>query len=108
MENHYDMLQLPRRTTAQEIKKAFHLLALRWHPDKHKQNGVSESEAKLRFQQIKTSHEVLKALHEQKGERDATRARKRTRDGGRGEANRGERATRQCDQIFAAAERDTL
>ncbi|OWZ23720.1 DnaJ subfamily B protein [Phytophthora megakarya] len=64
MEKHYDILQVPRNASAQEIKKAFRILALRWHPDKHQQNGISTEEAKQRFHQVKTSYEVLMAVHE--------------------------------------------
>ncbi|TDH70602.1 uncharacterized protein CCR75_006415 [Bremia lactucae] len=63
---HYEVLAVARDASAIEIKKAFRLQALRWHPDKHKQNGTSSEEATKQFQVIQSAYEVLSNPHEKK------------------------------------------
>jgi hypothetical protein len=54
----YKVLELPERrlATAAEIKKAYHKMSLKWHPDKHPDN---QEEAQERFLEIKSAFEVL-------------------------------------------------
>jgi DnaJ family protein A protein 5 len=66
MRCHYEVLGVARAADAGEIKKAFRLLALRWHPDKHQKNNISSEEATLRFQEIQSAYEVLSDPHEKK------------------------------------------
>ncbi|GMF12365.1 unnamed protein product [Phytophthora lilii] len=66
MRCHYEVLAVARDATAAEIKKAFRLQALRWHPDKHQQNGISSDEATEQFQTIQNAYEVLSDPHEKK------------------------------------------
>lgn len=66
MRCHYDVLALERDASAKEVKKAFHVQALRWHPDKHQKNNISSEEATLRFQEIQSAYEVLSDAHERK------------------------------------------
>lgn len=66
MRCHYEVLNIERDATAKEIKKGFHLQALRWHPDKHQKNNISPEEATLRFQEIQSAYEVLSDAHERK------------------------------------------
>lgn len=63
---HYEVLRIARDASAVEIKKAFRLQALRWHPDKHHQNGISSEEATEQFQTIQNAYEVLSDPHEKK------------------------------------------
>ncbi|KAE9327691.1 hypothetical protein PF008_g16331 [Phytophthora fragariae] len=63
---HYEVLAVSRDASAAEIKKAFRLKALRWHPDKHQQNGISSEEATQQFQTIQNAYEVLSDPHEKK------------------------------------------
>lgn len=66
MRCHYDVLGVARDASAMEIKKSFRLQALRWHPDKHHQNGVSSEEATEMFQTLQNAYEVLSDPHEKK------------------------------------------
>lgn len=45
--NYYDTLGVPKTASQQEIKQAFRMLALKYHPDKNKAANASEE-----FQQI--------------------------------------------------------
>lgn len=53
--NYYDILGVGKNATADEIKKAFRKLALKYHPDKN--NGNVEMENK--FKEISKAHDVL-------------------------------------------------
>lgn len=66
MRCHYEVLAVERDASAKEVKKAFHVQALRWHPDKHQKNNISSDEATLRFQEIQSAYEVLSDTHERK------------------------------------------
>lgn len=54
--DYYEVLQVPRGATEQEIKKAYRKLAMKWHPDKNKSNQV---EAQYRFQEISEAYDVM-------------------------------------------------
>ena len=64
MRCHYDVLGIDQAATSEEIKKAFHLSALKWHPDKHQHNNITIEDATERFQEIQAAHEVLSDPHE--------------------------------------------
>lgn len=50
----YGILDLERTCSAEQIKKSYYRLALKYHPDR-----CSEPEAKQRFQQVALAYEVL-------------------------------------------------
>jgi DnaJ-class molecular chaperone len=52
--NPYDILGLGKNATDNEIKKAYHRLALKWHPDKNKSNG-----AEIKFKEISEAYDIL-------------------------------------------------
>jgi DnaJ family protein A protein 5 len=56
MRCHYEILEVGRHADAEEIKKQYRKLALRWHPDK---NVGNEEEATLRFKEITAAYTVL-------------------------------------------------
>lgn len=53
--NHYEVLGVVKTSSAQEIRKAYYKLAIKWHPDRH--NNSSESNAKMKA--IATAYAVL-------------------------------------------------
>lgn len=56
MTDYYDVLEVKRDATEQEIKKAYRKLALKWHPDK---NPTKKEEAERKFKQLSEAYEVL-------------------------------------------------
>jgi len=78
--NYYNTLGIERRSTDDEIKKAYRKLALKYHPDKNKQPGSEE-----RFKEIAEAYEVLsdpnkRAAFDRYGQDDQHQS--RTRSGG--------------------------
>jgi curved DNA-binding protein CbpA len=53
---YYDVLGVSRAATERELKKAYKVLALKWHPDKNGENRVS---AEKKFKQISEAYNVL-------------------------------------------------
>ena len=51
----YEELEIPRESTAEEIKKAYKKLAMKWHPDKN-QHDPSATE---KFQRISHAYSIL-------------------------------------------------
>lgn len=52
--NFYDILEVHPTASKEEIKKAYHRLAIRYHPDKNKEDGANE-----KFIDIKNAYDVL-------------------------------------------------
>lgn len=56
-QDYYEILGVARGASADDIKKAYRKLALKWHPDRHQGNGKKEAEDK--FKRISEAYEVL-------------------------------------------------
>jgi DnaJ-class molecular chaperone len=54
--NYYDVLEVPKSASDTEIKKAYRRLAMKWHPDKNRENA---DEAAKIFQEIGEAYDVL-------------------------------------------------
>ena len=54
--DYYSILGVSRNATDEELKKAYRKLALKWHPDRNKDN---KKEAEEKFKEISQAYEVL-------------------------------------------------
>jgi molecular chaperone DnaJ len=53
--DYYTLLNIPTTATSEEIKKAYRKLAVKWHPDKNKDNPSAED----KFKEISTAYDTL-------------------------------------------------
>lgn len=59
-EDHYRLLNVSRSASAREIKRAYHRLAVEYHPDKTKDRPEAERElADIKFKAIALAYEIL-------------------------------------------------
>ncbi|KAK2631638.1 hypothetical protein EUGRSUZ_L02648 [Eucalyptus grandis] len=56
---YYAVLGIRRDASSSDIKSAYRMLAMKWHPDKWAGNPQVAGEAKRRFQQIQEAYSVL-------------------------------------------------
>ena len=54
--DHYAMLGIARGASADDVKRAYHSLSKRWHPDK---NPEHTTEAEAIFKAVKLAYETL-------------------------------------------------
>jgi DnaJ family protein A protein 5 len=59
----YEILGIEQASTDSEIRAAYRMLALKIHPDKAVQSGISQEEANARFQEIVGAYKVLSDPH---------------------------------------------
>lgn len=68
--DYYKILQVDRKASDDDLKKAYRKLAMKWHPDKNPNN---KKEAEAKFKQISEAYDVLsdpqkRAVYDQYGE----------------------------------------
>ncbi|KAK7945306.1 hypothetical protein WMY93_001034 [Mugilogobius chulae] len=79
MVDYYHVLGVHRDATAEDIKKAYRKLALRWHPDKNPDNKI---DAEKKFKELSEAYEVLsdankRSLYDRYGKEGLTGSRGR-------------------------------
>lgn len=57
--DYYKVLDLPRDANENQIRKAYKVLALKWHPDKNSQDDTQKEMAEKKFKEITEAYEVL-------------------------------------------------
>ncbi len=57
-QDYYEALGVPRGASAEDVKKAYRKLAMKWHPDRHPE-GPKRVEAEQKFKHISEAYEVL-------------------------------------------------
>lgn len=57
--DYYKVLGLDKSADESKIRKAYKLLALKWHPDKNTENESKRSMAEKKFKEINEAYEVL-------------------------------------------------
>lgn len=54
--DYYSVLEVPKTATADDIRKSYRKLALKWHPDRNKGDPDKENEAKKKFKEINEAY----------------------------------------------------
>lgn len=63
VKEYYKILELPENCSQQDIKKNYKKMALKWHPDRNKENkDIAES----KFKELSEAYEVLKDVDNRK------------------------------------------
>ena len=59
--DYYAILKVPKDASDRKVKKAYHAMAKKWHPDKNRQAGQEErlAKAERNFKLIARAYEVL-------------------------------------------------
>lgn len=57
--DYYKVLELDKTANESQIRKAYKLLALKWHPDKNTQSEAQRDQAERKFKEVNEAYEVL-------------------------------------------------
>ncbi|CAO2820667.1 unnamed protein product [Amaranthus hypochondriacus] len=101
--DYYNMLQVDRNATDEDLKKAYRKLAMKWHPDKNPNN---KKDAEAKFKEISEAYEVLsdenkRQLYDQYGEEGLKDTPRAGSNGSPYENNRRRFNPRSAEDIFA-------
>ena len=64
MKNPYDVLKVDKNATDEEIKKAYHSLARKYHPDNYSSNPDMAELANEKMKEINEAYEAIKKMRE--------------------------------------------
>ena len=64
MKNPYDVLRVDKNATDEEIKKAYHSLARKYHPDNYSSNPDMAELANEKMKEINEAYEAIKKMRE--------------------------------------------
>lgn len=59
LKDYYDIIGVPSDASVEDIKKVYRKLALKYHPDMAKANGIDSKQAEERFKEISEAYSVL-------------------------------------------------
>jgi DnaJ-class molecular chaperone len=59
----YYVLELPMKASIADVKKGFNNHTIKVHPDKVKGTEEIKKEAKIKFQKISNTHQLLTDMH---------------------------------------------
>ena len=62
--DHYQVLELAMDASAKDIKRAYHRLSKRWHPDRNDARKVEYNNTQ--FLTVKNAYDVLSSPHERR------------------------------------------
>ena len=60
MVDYYATLGVSRDASAEDIKKGYRKMAVKWHPDRHAKDG-DKSSAEIRFKRVYDAYDALVA-----------------------------------------------
>ncbi|KAL5976674.1 hypothetical protein ACLOJK_021007 [Asimina triloba] len=102
--DYYNILKVSRTATAEELKRAYKRLAMRWHPDKNP--GSAKKEAEAKFKQISEAYDVLsdpykRRIYDHFGEETLKEGRPSQQQHGGGDGARQGNGFRTAEDIYA-------
>jgi len=59
MTDYYGVLGVDKKATPEDLKKAYHKLAMKWHPDRNMETKEKKEAADKKFKEINEAYEVL-------------------------------------------------
>jgi curved DNA-binding protein CbpA len=62
--NYYEMLEIPTNATPEQVREAYRLLTMVWHPDRFPKDSKLWTHANERMQQINEAYNALKNVQE--------------------------------------------